>query len=87
MTMIAAVVQNAMWSPMNICSMPADSGAKTGASAEMDTSMAVPSEAATWLSVFDRPCACWITSLDNALTPQVLSGVIVNCRPMVRNLV
>ena len=52
-----------------------------GASAEMDTSTAVPSDAATWFSVFDTPWACWITLLSSEFTPQVFSGVMVNCRP------
>ena len=79
--MSANVVLKAMWSPRYDCSNADASGATMGARADIDTSMAVPIEAATWLRVLDTPCACWMTLLSSELTPHVFSGVMVNCKP------
>ena len=48
------------------------------------TSSVVPNDAATWLMVLDVDCACWMASLGRELTPQVLTGVMVNCMPTAR---
>ena len=50
--------------------------------AAMETRSAVPNEPATWLMVFEVLWACWMASLGSELTPQVLSGVMVNWMPM-----
>ena len=75
------VAVNAAWSPLNDEASSPWSAVIWVAMDEIDTSSAVPNEPATWLSVLESGWACCTIALSSELTPHVLSGVVMNCRP------